>query len=163
MKLTEGLGKKRKTSFDIELPSPRIPVTDEANQEILHLNDNKTDDIKKGKTMAVNNYVEVTQDNHNIETARSNKEYTIHDYEELDSKDKITYDKRSNLKLFKDELILRHSIYSLIFKRSLFDPIFLRILNLTFLLSFQLTLSALTMTDGYIDSRLKNIHRVYKY
>jgi hypothetical protein len=85
---------------------------------------------------------------------------TINDYEELEP-EKLNCDKRTFLNMLKDCCILEHSLVSLLFKKSLLDPAFIRLLKFIFNCSLQFALSAMLFTDNYIDKRLTNHNKVY--
>jgi hypothetical protein len=90
-----------------------------------------------------------------------NSPITIHDYEELGAMDVIEYDKRKFTKYLADELVMNHSIISLFFKKSLFDPFYIRLMKLIFQISLQFCTNALLFTDDYIDARALNTQKVY--
>jgi hypothetical protein len=85
---------------------------------------------------------------------------SIPDYESLTPMDLLIYDKRSNFKYLTDILILEHPIISVILKRSLKDPLFLRLFKLLFSLSIVFGMNALTYTDSYIDMTQSNVDNV---
>jgi hypothetical protein len=90
-----------------------------------------------------------------------NSPITIHDYEELGAMDVIEYDKRKFTKYLEDELVMNHRIISLFFKKSLFDPFYIRLIKLIFQVSLQFCTNALLFTDDYIDARAINTQKVY--
>jgi hypothetical protein len=162
----------KKASIKDNLETPRIPIassegTKETNN-VITLKENKAEDDtesnrERNTSRVFNNYINVTTVNQHggesLEEANNN-EYTIHDYEELSNKERLIYDKRSCKEIFRDELILHNSIISLSLKRSFYDPFFIRLLNFTFMLIMQFSLSALVFTDRSLDNRLKSSNRV---
>jgi hypothetical protein len=150
------------------------------DQNILNLNV-KTDDANilfenkndEERIAQHNNYIEDMNDKANISENNNENEIekkpdkidyhtpiTIGDYGQLGPLDIIRYDKRSFCKYLTDKLIMDHTIVSLIFKRSLFDPFFIRILKLIFQVSLQFCANALLFTDDYIDARALNQQKV---
>jgi hypothetical protein len=77
---------------------------------------------------------------------------TFHDYKSLKLYE-FKYDTRPFLKYLKCHLIEHHRILSIIFKKSLFDPVHLRVNKLIFELSMTFALSAILFSDTYIDGR----------
>jgi hypothetical protein len=112
--------------------------------EIVH-NTNKTN----------NNEIIITTHNsittHNNITTQVNEFKTLPDYEQLTPTELHIYDKRPIMTYLKDMLILDHPFLSLLFKRSLKDPSFIRMLRLVFSLSMQFAVSAMLYTDNLID------------
>jgi hypothetical protein len=94
---------------------------------------------------------------------KSNSKISIPDYETLTPMDLLIYDKRSNWKYLEDILILEHPILSIIIKRSLTDPLFLRIFKFLFSLIILFGMNALTYTDSYIDMAQSNVDKVTYY
>jgi hypothetical protein len=128
----------------------------ENNKDVLALKDNEV----PSSQVEVNNYIvpENSPDNHDIIVDNKNQQeknitkiITLEDYEALDYIDSIKHDKRSNLKFFKDKLFVEHSLFSLIFKKSLKDPVYLRMLQTVFTLSLQFASNAILITDNFID------------
>jgi hypothetical protein len=155
-----------------ELFSPAKPQMNRKESiEILNLNkninkslDDKNDDegiIQHNNFFdnmhSENNHIGERRDENENEGKQVGSEYnnpiTIGDYEQLGPLDIIRYDKRSICKYLTDRLIMDHTIVSLIFKKSLFDPFFIRILKLVFQVSLQFCTNALLFTDDYIDAR----------
>jgi hypothetical protein len=84
---------------------------------------------------------------------------TLHDYKSLKVKD-FQYDKRSFLVYLRDELIVHHRLLSIVFKRSLISPIYLRLNKLIFELSMTFALSAMLFNDTLIDNRAEDSQNV---
>jgi hypothetical protein len=87
---------------------------------------------------------------------RETRVISVEDYEELDHDLAIELDQRSALKYLWDMLVLEHSFISLIFKRSIIDPAFLRVVKLVFALSMQFAINAMFFTDQMISNRIGN-------
>jgi hypothetical protein len=156
------------------------PVGGSEDQNILNLNVKTNDaDIlftnknNEERIAQHNNYLEEMNDKANISENNNENEaevkcdeidynipITIGDYEQLGPIDIIQYDKRSFWKYLTDKLIMDHTIVSLIFKRSLFDPFYIRILKLVFQVSLQFYANALLFTDDYIDARALDQEKV---
>jgi hypothetical protein len=84
---------------------------------------------------------------------------TIKDYEELECEE-LYLDERNFMTMLKDLLVLDHSLISLVYKRSLFDPAFIRLNQFAFECSLQFCFNALLFTDSYIDQRATSPNRV---
>jgi hypothetical protein len=128
----------------------------ENNKDVLALKDNEV----PSSQVEVNNYIvpencpdnnDIILDNKNKQEKNVNKIITLEDYEALNYIDSLKHDKRTNLKFFKDKLFVEHSLFSLIFKKSLKDPIYLRMLKTVFTLSLQFAFNAILITDNFID------------
>jgi hypothetical protein len=78
---------------------------------------------------------------------------SIPDYEELRPNELLKYDTRTTMAYLKDLLIVEHTILSLVFRKSLKDPLFIRVWMLVFCLSMQFAFNALVYTDAVIDQR----------
>jgi hypothetical protein len=155
--------------------------TDKANNDILNLNikpDTNADQKKdEDNVIQHNNFIDginynsksFSKDyedsgqeaNDKSKKVEYNSPITIHDYDELGAMDIIEYDKRKFTKFLADELVMNHSIISLFFKKSLFDPVYIRIMKLIFQVSLQFCTNALLFTDDYIDARALNTQKVY--
>jgi hypothetical protein len=66
------------------------------------------------------------------------------------------FDNRSTIHHLRDSLIIEHSFVSILLKKSLKDPLFIRVLKLEFGLSMQFAINAMLYTDDYIDKRQKS-------
>jgi hypothetical protein len=130
----------------------------ENNKDVLQLKEN---DVLSSQ-IEINNFIvpENSSDNADIILDNKNKNkqvnnitkiITLEDYEALNYIDSLKHDKRSNLNFFKDKLFVEHSLFSLIFKKSLKDPIYLRMLMTVFTLSLQFASNAILITDNFID------------
>jgi hypothetical protein len=129
------------------------------NNKVLQLKDNDLAIQKTENNQQINNYIvqDTTQVHadiilHNSKTSLDEKIISVYDYEELNPADMIKYDKRTTYIFLKDKLITEHSLLSLIFKRSLKEPAFIRILKLNFSLSIQFALNGMLMTDDNITA-----------
>jgi hypothetical protein len=134
----------------------------------LHLKENENEQSNPKIERAVNNFfnqdtnpdkVIVTITN-NTENQQNGKIITIRDYVELEPINALKYDNRTNFALFKDNLSTEHSLFSLLFKKSLRDPIYLRLAKLIFTLSMQFTFNAMLITDNDIDANTNDPSRV---
>jgi hypothetical protein len=85
---------------------------------------------------------------------------TIPDYEELPPDKILKLDKRTTLTYLKDLMILDHAILSLVFRKSLKDPLFIRVLQTVFSLSMQFAINAMLYTDNVIDERQSKLATV---
>jgi hypothetical protein len=128
----------------------------ENNKDVLQLKDNEV----PSSEVEVNNYIvpenspdkaDIILDNKNKQEKNITKIITLEDYEALNYIDSLKHDKRSNLNFFKDKLFVEHSLFSLIFKKSLKDPIYLRMSKTVFTLSLQFASNAILITDNFID------------
>jgi hypothetical protein len=79
--------------------------------------------------------------------------YTIKDYEDLSPYEAPLYDRRPFYILFWDMLKDEHVIINLIFKQSLIDPLWQRIIYFIFNLSVIFAMNALFFSDDLIDLR----------
>jgi hypothetical protein len=100
----------------------------------------------------VNNFGSESDDE-TLKRSKVRPKYTILDYAGLTLTELLIYDKRSSYNYFIDCLTIEHSIMGLIYKTSLKDPTFLRLLKLIFSINLQLGFNALLFTDYYIDRR----------
>jgi hypothetical protein len=142
-----------------ELKENNIDIKE--NKDILQLKENadgnETKTIKN-TNVKVNNFIEL-----DVKTCKEEKEksrnlakpkiISFEDYRALDPDD-LDYDRRTFMQCFKDLLIENHSIISLLFKRSLFEPCFMRYMKLLFELNMQFAFCAMLFTDSYIEKRL---------
>jgi hypothetical protein len=130
----------------------------------LQLKDNDEHGVEvanaRRDTVLVHNYlnrVDFTGSNKDIiEGGLNTKNHSmisIPDYDALSPRDLIQYDKRTPMAYFKDILIVDHTILSLIFRKSLKDPLFIRVVMLVFNLSMQFALNAMVYTDDVIDQK----------
>lgn len=78
---------------------------------------------------------------------------TLKDYEELSPQQALIYDRRSFLALYIDLLLDDHILLCVFFKKSLIDPIWVRIIFLVFNLSIIFAMNALFFTDDLIEAR----------
>jgi hypothetical protein len=78
---------------------------------------------------------------------------TIPDYNELSPVEQLKHDNRSSLPYLKDLMICEHTILSLVFRKSLKDPLFIRVLQMVFSFSMQFGINAMLYTDNVIDDR----------
>jgi hypothetical protein len=152
-----------------EIPTDR-PMVD---NNILQLKENKDDtNITKnvGDNVLMTTNFDQPKDKHDgtiIHVAEPNAKLdnmmSIPDYEELSPKELLKYDNRTTKAYLIDMLIVEHSILSLVFRKSLKDPLFLRVLMLVFSLSMQFAFNALVYTDDVIDQRLLDKQNVSIY
>jgi hypothetical protein len=113
-----------------------------------------------------NNYIE----NNESETKKGSPEtscksdikvkITIPDYNSLTMLESIKFDKRSFKGYLIDNTITHHRILGLIFIKSLFNPLFIRVNELIFEISLTFAISALLFTDTYIDERANDPYKV---
>lgn len=78
---------------------------------------------------------------------------TLKDYDSLSLEEQLKLDSRKSKDYFIEHLKYNHQILSLIYKKSLIDPLFLRYTLLLFAYSNEFTLNSLFFTDSYIDIR----------
>jgi hypothetical protein len=81
------------------------------------------------------------------------KEPTMKDYDELDPDIAIQLDKRPFFRLFFDFLVSENSLFELIFKRSIIEPLWIRIVMFIYNLSIMFAMSALLYSDDMVDSK----------
>jgi hypothetical protein len=89
-----------------------------------------------------------------IKTIEKNyKQYsiTIPDLDYLHHNERLKYDKRDFKKYLKDDLIKTHSLFSMLCKYSITDPIGIRTSKIIFMFSFIFGYNALLYNDDYID------------
>jgi hypothetical protein len=165
-----------KSSSEIEL------INEDSLQQKLRLKENKVDesndiesqvkpepdfsDIRESKNIGVNNFIEKEE----VGTRRGSQNQfkkndikaniTIEDYHSLTLSESIKYDKRTFMTYLFDNIIEEHRLLSLIFKRSLFDPVFIRINELIFELSLSFSMNALLFSDQYVDARASSPNKV---
>src|SRR5690606_28479715 len=114
----------------------------------------------------VNNYMQESQKAplpnelvNETNTTDSNKKLnkiTLKDYDSLELGEIIDYDHRSSLKYIKDDIIINHSLVSVLFKTSILDPVYIRSTRLVFQISMNFAFNAILFTDNYIDARVNN-------
>jgi hypothetical protein len=81
------------------------------------------------------------------------EEITEKDYKELTIQELLIYDKRSFKTYLKESIIKEHRIINIIFKRTIFQPLHIKLNKLVFELSIGLALNAIMYTANYIDKR----------
>jgi hypothetical protein len=82
-----------------------------------------------------------------------NHQITIKDYQELTIYELAFYDKRTFWLLYWDLLMEDHILLNVIFKRSIMDPLWIRLIYIVFNLSIMFALNALFFSDDLIDIR----------
>jgi hypothetical protein len=128
---------------------------------ILQLRENKDPITTERENININNV-----DNEDARVTKSDiiavtKELiTIPDYEELSPNELLKLDKRSTLTYLKDLMILDHTILSLVFRKSLKEPLFIRVLQMVFSFSMQFAINAMLYTDDVIDQRQSKLANV---
>jgi hypothetical protein len=75
------------------------------------------------------------------------------DYEKLESWDIIRYDRRGFFRFLWDSLLQEHPAINLAFRKSLLEPIFLRIVSIVTLINLTFAFNAIFFTDDYIEKR----------
>lgn len=80
-------------------------------------------------------------------------EVTLRDYEELSPSLAVKYEKRKFSTLLWDFLQEEQMIIWVLFKKSIFNPLWVRIVYLVFNLSIAFALNAIFFSDDYIDQR----------
>jgi hypothetical protein len=161
---------KKNTSIqgiaDIQTDRPMV----ETDNNVLQLRNNRDVSEVDRANFKINNFIiqkevgvitsEKPENKHN---GLRIKTISVPDYDELSARELIKFDKRTTLVYFRDLLIIDHSIISIIFKTSLKDPLFIRVLQLVFILSMQFAVNAMLYTDGLIDKRATEQEDVYQY
>jgi hypothetical protein len=142
----------------------------EPKNEVMNLKENGIQEISYTKvtpSIQTNNFIGNEKDMktditlcNKVAINQNEKIITVLDYDALDPKDLLIYDKRTTFKFFKDSLMLNHSLLTLIFKKSLKEPPFLMLLKLVFTLSMQFGLNAMFITDSVIDARADDPSKV---
>jgi hypothetical protein len=144
-------------------------VVDEKRDQELQLRDNiiEQDNTNAIPTITnelqVNNFIQSQSDDKQLVVKKTNHLISLPDYEELGPDDVLLFDKRTSTQLLKDNILTDHPIFSLIFKKSIFDPAFLRVLDLVFQYSIQFSVNAMFFTDNLIESRMSNPNKVKFY
>jgi hypothetical protein len=152
-----------------ELKKDEVTLTCENNQNnILKLKENENENnhacnTNEERDIKMNNFVEENKDKAVAKPEiKINHIISYQDYKML-ANDELHFDKRRFFTIFKEMLILDHSLISLLFKKSLFEPSFLRLIKFVFEINTQFTFCALLFTDSYIEDRLKYSHLVINY
>jgi hypothetical protein len=109
--------------------------------------DNRSIEEKAINVEVVENKAEFDNDGIVIEEPMSK------DYEELSTHEQLIYDKRSFRTYLKEGIIREHRIINILFKKTLFHPLYIKVNKLIFELSMGLALNALMYTANYIDKR----------
>jgi len=133
---------------------------------------NIEDDIEKEKSLKQDNPVNLLTDQSDKQNApnpeninniqqkkveeilskrRNFEGHTLKDLERLTDEIILEYDTRDCWTYFKDKLIIGHPILSIIFFKSLMEPIALRISHLFFMITTNLAFNAIFYTDDYIE------------
>jgi hypothetical protein len=152
-------------NIDVDQPERKNESLTIEERNILQLYENKAT-VTDREDILINNKVELNSShkkntNNDMTNITVERTITLQDYEELTPAKQLTYDKRKNLSFLKDQLAIDHPLFSLLFKRSLIDPLFLRVYQLVFSLSMQFAANAMFYTDSYIDKRLNNQAQVH--
>jgi hypothetical protein len=144
-----------------ELKHDIVTLAGGENNNVLHLKENNIAAVKD-EDLQMNNFCRNVQVQAAamtmtmtmaIEPISKTKIITYEDYKLLKF-DELDFDRRTFSQFFKDFLIRRHSLISLIFKKSLFEPCFLKLFKLLFELNLQFAFCAILFSDSYIDKRL---------
>jgi hypothetical protein len=92
------------------------------------------------------------------------KEPTNRDYESLNLKERMIYDKRTFKHFLIESIIEEHRIINIILESSILHPFYIKLNKLVFELSMGLAINALMYTADYIDTRATANDKVkYKY
>jgi hypothetical protein len=91
------------------------------------------------------------------------EEITEKDYKELTIQELLIYDKRAFKTYLKESIIKEHRIINIIFKRTIFQPLHIKLNKLIFELSIGLALNAIMYTANYIDKRATANDKVTLY
>jgi hypothetical protein len=116
------------------------------NKSILHIVETK------GKGESMNENMQESIGNKSASTVCI-KEPTSKDYEELTINERMLYDKRSFSHFLKESIMEEHRIINILFKKTLFIPLFIKTNELVFEISMGLAVNALLFTADYIDKR----------
>jgi hypothetical protein len=145
-----------------------MPVQINNATDVLRLRDNN--EIRSDNQVKIQNNNFMSQENakeasdthlkNTDNLKKSRKIIVLADYDALSPQELLKYDKRTTMTFLKDILTIEHSLLSLLFQRSLKNPAFIRLLQLTFSLSIQFAFNALLITDDYIDQRTNNPKKV---
>jgi hypothetical protein len=85
---------------------------------------------------------------------------TLRDYEELSPFDAVLCDKRPFKQMFLDNLTDEHVVVELIWRVSILNPLWIRILYFFFNLSINFAMNALFFSDALIDKRTESSESV---
>jgi hypothetical protein len=88
-----------------------------------------------------------------------NHRITLKDYEKLSLDEIIKYDNRGFFTFMKDHILDGHILLS-IFKKSLVEPIYIRVILLVYIISMSFAFNAICFSDDYINSRASEPERV---
>jgi hypothetical protein len=128
---------------------------EKGNENKLQLRENKIVTTERENLQVDSHDIEITRTVTNVSTRGKTNEVkniiTMLDYDCLLPNDSLKYDNRKNISYLKDILIIEHPLLSLIYKHSLLDPMFMRLLQLEFSLCMQVGINALLYSDAYID------------
>jgi hypothetical protein len=138
------------------------------NNDILQLNENKTDNDHTTNDVVMTNTCSGNTDGSKtqrveISTQLSGNTVSIPDYEELTPKQLLKHDTRTTWAYLKDLIIVEHQVVSLVFRKSIKEPLFIRAWMLVFSLSMQFAFNALMYTDDVIDKRQADKKDVFLY
>jgi hypothetical protein len=111
--------------------------------------------------MFVNNFIglpahpqnEVTKAKKINQTSKIKVEPTIDDLKQLTPYDALTLDKTPFFQMVSDALIDEHALICLLFKKSLLDSAWQRVMNFFLNMHLIFAINALLFSDDYIDSR----------
>jgi hypothetical protein len=137
----------------------KVASAESRQGNVLQLKENRDFVATERENILINNAVsqnaETTKGDININnlTPVSKGLITIPDYEELLPRELLKFDKRTTFAYLKDLMILDHTILSLVFRKSLKDPLFIRVLQVVYSFSMQFAINAMLYTDGVIDER----------
>lgn len=81
---------------------------------------------------------------------------TLKDYTALSLKERLKYDRRSFFKYLTDHIRTEHPLISIIFKRSLLEPVFIRYSLFMYSLIMNFAINAVMFSDDYIDIRAQS-------
>jgi hypothetical protein len=156
--------KKENNTIENKSQSNEVIMTTEIkNNNKENVGIAKDDNENEKEIIKLNNFI--GNDNIKLQTDTKLEEnkpkfISLEDYESLEPL-KLFCDKRPFLTMFKDLLIQDHSLISLIFKRSLFDPFFIRLAKFVFEIHMQFVFNAVLFDDSLIEARIDNVQAVY--
>ncbi len=103
---------------------------------------------------------EAKEEKEELAVAQENEKKKIICLKDIDAlyyDDTFKYDKRTFCQYYKDLLITEHPIISIFAKKSLFEPVWLRIIQFFHSLALNFSLNAVFYTDRYIELRAKQL------
>jgi hypothetical protein len=145
---------KQENQFSLNLELTKLQVHKEnQNEKYFHRKLTSLEKLSVRKQLSNFALLNKYKSSSNPYIENSRHKITIKDYKQLTIYELALYDRRKFWILYWDLLIEDHILLNVIFKRSIMDPLWIRLIYLVFNLSIMFALNALFFSDDLIDIR----------